>query len=86
MEPRIKRNSWWLVVVVSPYGVRAVLARKDSWKCEAPIAFASQTLGPEEQNYAQLERNELVEMLCSNDHKSLAVQLSVILLCRPQRL
>lgn len=43
----------------SPYGVGAVLAQLDSAGREAPIAFASRTLGDAEKNYSQLDREGL---------------------------
>ncbi|XP_037528183.1 uncharacterized protein LOC119405417 [Rhipicephalus sanguineus] len=43
----------------SPYGVGAVLSQVDESGAEAPIAFASRTLGKAERNYAQLDREGL---------------------------
>lgn len=43
----------------SPYGVGAVLAQRDALGREAPIAFASRTLGAAEKNYSQLDKEGL---------------------------
>lgn len=54
----------------SPYGVGAVLAQLDSQGREAPIAFASRTLGSAERNYAQLDREGLaVVFAATHFHK-----------------
>ncbi|XP_064475741.1 uncharacterized protein K02A2.6-like [Ornithodoros turicata] len=43
----------------SPYGLGAVLAQPDCTGQEAPITFASRTLGDAERNYSQLDREGL---------------------------
>nr|XP_054932847.1 uncharacterized protein K02A2.6-like [Dermacentor andersoni] len=54
----------------SPCGVGAVLAELDSQGREAPIAFASRTLGAAERNYAQLDREGLaVVFAATHFHK-----------------
>lgn len=54
----------------SPYGVGAVLSQQDSQGREAPIAFASRTLGAAERNYVQLDREGLAVVFAANQfHK-----------------
>lgn len=43
----------------SPYGIGAVLAKEDSWRCEVPIVLALRMLGLTERNYAQLDHDVL---------------------------
>lgn len=52
-------KSLLLSVDASPYGVRAVLAQEDDLGREAPIAFASRTLGSAEKNYSYLDKEGL---------------------------
>ncbi|XP_037505852.1 uncharacterized protein K02A2.6-like [Rhipicephalus sanguineus] len=48
-----------LSVDASPYGIGAILAQKDAFGREAPIGFASRTLGTAEKNYSQLDKEGL---------------------------
>lgn len=57
----------------SPYGIGAVLPQRDDQNREAPIAFASRTLGPAERNYAQLDREGLAVVFAAHKfHKYIA--------------
>ncbi|XP_037528475.1 uncharacterized protein LOC119405707 [Rhipicephalus sanguineus] len=48
-----------LSVDASPYGIGAILAQKAAFGREAPVAFASRTLGTAEKNYSQLVKEGL---------------------------
>ncbi|XP_037524947.1 uncharacterized protein LOC119401719 [Rhipicephalus sanguineus] len=50
----------------SPYGIGAVLSQRDNQNREAPIAFASRTLGTAERNYAQLDREGLAVVFAAH--------------------
>ncbi|XP_037504904.1 uncharacterized protein K02A2.6-like [Rhipicephalus sanguineus] len=57
----------------SPYGIGAVLSQRDDQNREAPIAFASRTLGTAERNYAQLDREGLAVVFAAHKfHKYIA--------------
>lgn len=57
----------------SPYGIGAVLSQRDDQNREAPIAFASRTLGPAERKYAQLDREGLAVVFAAHKfHKYIA--------------
>ena len=43
----------------SPYGIGACLSHVMDDESEQPVAFASRTLSPTEQNYAQIDREGL---------------------------
>ncbi|XP_037521381.1 uncharacterized protein K02A2.6-like [Rhipicephalus sanguineus] len=64
----------------SPYGIGAVLSQRDDQNREAPIAFASRTLGTAERNYAQLDREGLAVVFAAHKfHKARLTQEDSIL-------